>query len=366
MKNIYIQLLEAFKEHVPFALATIVQTKGSTPQIPGASALFSSEGLIAGTLGGGILEADAEKRAMRSLEKRASCIYEFNLTGDIISTDEAICGGEVTILVDAHPEKHMNTVLSMRQSLEKRQSGVMATFIGKNAGGNVSVSRQWIDKTEHMATGTALPYDLSQNQLSKILSTSTPCFQALNSGRSNEHAEEAWTFLEPIQPLPQLIIAGAGHVGQAVSHLGRLLNFEVTVIDDRSEYANSKSCPDADHIIVKDIGKAIKDAPIASDTYIVIVTRGHNKDAETLRSCIDSEAAYIGMIGSTRKTALMRTKFLEEGWATPSQFDCVYAPIGIDIQSKTVQEITISIAAQLVQVRRMKQKHEREVPWSGP
>jgi len=366
MKNIYLQFLEESHINDPLALATIIGARDSTPQIPGASALFSMEGLLTGTVGGGILEADTQKRVFRALKERSSCIYEFDLKGDIVSKDEAICGGEVMILVDAHPEKHINTFLSMQQSLVGRRPGILATTIGKEANGKVSINRHWIEKTEHQKRIAESFNHLTRDQLKKILRTNTPSLQEAEPKKYFENADKAWIFLEPMHPLPHLIIAGAGHIGQVVSHLGSLLDFEVTVIDDRPEFANKEKCPDADHIFVKEFGNTMGDAPISSDTYIVIVTRGHRKDADALRACIESEAAYIGMIGSDRKIALMRKKILEEGWATPAQFDRVYAPIGIDIQSKTVQEIAISIAAQLVQVRHMKQKHETGTTWSGP
>ncbi|UCE22136.1 MAG: XdhC family protein, partial [Candidatus Aminicenantes bacterium] len=97
-----------------------------------------------------------------------------------------------------------------------------------------------------------------------------------------------------------------------------------------------------------------------SDTFVVIVTRGHRHDAEALRRCISSNAAYIGMIGSIRKIELMRKKFLEEGQATLRQFNRVHAPIGVNINSKTVEEIAVSIAAQLVQVRSQIQEKGKE------
>ena len=90
---------------------------------------------------------------------------------------------------------------------------------------------------------------------------------------------------------------------------------------------------------------------MGSDTYVVIVTRGHQHDADALRACITSGAAYIGMIGSRHKIALMRDRFLEQGWATPDQWDRVFTPIGLEIGSRSVEEIAISIAAQLVQER---------------
>ena len=151
-----------------------------------------------------------------------------------------------------------------------------------------------------------------------------------------------------------VIIIGAGHIGQAVSHLGSLLDFEVTVIDDRLEFANKDRLPEADHVIVDDIGKAVQELTISTDSYIVIVTRGHRDDSDALKQCIDSNAAYIGMIGSSRKIKLMRKMFLQEGWATPTRYDRVHAPIGIDIHSKTVQEIAVSIAAEIILVKRGK------------
>ncbi len=121
--------------------------------------------------------------------------------------------------------------------------------------------------------------------------------------------EEASTLftLEPVFPMPRLLIAGAGHIGKALSHLGRLLDFEVTVIDDRSDFANPLNLPDADHIIVKDIGDAMSEDEKSSDTYIVIVTRGHNDDGKALKPCMDSGAGYIGMIGSRSKVAMMKS-----------------------------------------------------------
>ena len=157
--------------------------------------------------------------------------------------------------------------------------------------------------------------------------------------------------MESVFPLPQLVIAGAGHIGKALSHLGNMLGFEVTVIDDRPEYANSENLPDASCIIVKDIGEAMQEIRKNDDTYVVIVTRGHKDDAAALRPCIGSALAYTGMIGSRKKIAAMRENFIEKGWATSEQWDTIYAPVGLDIKSQTVEEIAVSIAAQLVLVR---------------
>ena len=123
-------------------------------------------------------------------------------------------------------------------------------------------------------------------------------------------------FLEPVFPPSNLVIAGAGHIGKALAHIGSMLNFEVTVIDDRAEYANSENIPDADHIIVKDIGEAMKELKKGDDTYVVIVTRGHKDDAAALKHCIGTDLAYTGMIGSKNKVAAMQKSFIENGWAS--------------------------------------------------
>jgi len=187
MKNIYVHLSGKLKEKTPLALATIVETRGSTPQVTGASALFSSRGLLEGTLGGGLLEADAQKKAFRALKEKTSGLFQFSLKDDI-SEEGAICGGDVRILIDGSLDKYRETFQVLSRSLEQRKSGVLAT----------------------------------------------------------------------------------------------------------------------------------------------------------------------------RKTELMRKKFLEEGWATLRQFNRVHAPIGVSINSKTVEEIAVSIAAQLIQVRSQIQEKGKE------
>lgn len=351
MKNIHTYLFEKLKEKKPLALATIVETKGSTPQVTGASALFSPKGLLEGTLGGGLLEADAQKEAQRALIDMAPVLSEFKLRDDISDEEGAICGGEVRILIDATPEEYSDTFRMLSQSLEQRKPGILATFINEFPKKKVSLLRFWIEKKEKSDTELEKPFSFFQAEIKRVFSECQPKLLKIRENIFPEKSINHFLFLEPVFPLPQLVIAGAGHIGQALSRLGSLLGFEVTVIDDRPEYSNTENLPDADNIVVKDIGKAVRDFPVSSDTYVVIVTRGHRYDADALRQCISSDAGYIGMIGSVRKIVLMRKKFLEEGWATLRQFNRVHAPIGININSKTVEEIAVSIAAQLVQVR---------------
>lgn len=351
MKNIYDHLFNLLEEKKHVVLATIIEAKGSTPQVPGASAVFSSDGLLGGTLGGGLLEADAQKRSLYALKKRSSELYEFSLDANISMEESAICGGKVMIIIDASLEEYENTFRSLHQSFSHRQSGLMATLIKEFPEGRVSFSRYWIERKEKYLINLGEPLSLFHKEIKQAFSDRKPTLLKIKKKMGEAKEKDSYLFLEPIFPLPQLVIAGAGHIGCVVAQLGNLLNFEVTVIDDRPEFANREKIPDADHIIVDEIGKAIRNFPLSSDTYLVIVTRSHHNDAEALRESITSEAAYIGMIGSARKIKLMRQKFLEQGWATYHQFGRVYAPIGVDIGSETVEEIAVSITAQIVLVR---------------
>jgi xanthine dehydrogenase accessory factor len=187
------------------------------------------------------------------------------------------------------------------------------------------------------------------SEASDILSSAAPEFRQIEI--SIQEKKPGIVLLEPVFPQKQLIIAGAGHIGKALSHLGKLLDFDVTIIDDRKEYANIENLPDADSIIVREIGPAMEEVKKGKDSYIVIVTRGHNDDAEALKPCIGSGAAYVGMIGSRTKVLRMKDEFIRNNWAIEEQWNQIFSPVGLDIKSKTVEEIALSIAAQLVLVR---------------
>jgi len=350
MKNIYLQILEYQSGKSPLALATVTSTSGSTPQKPGSSALFSTTGIVSGTIGGGIVEGKVQRLAIEACKSNESGLFTFNLANDISNKEDAICGGQISILIDANLNNSVSVFGQIKKSLENRIPGVLITMVTRYNEKSVLINRYWMNST--------YTPEIPKPFLDKI----APLVQELVTGNNpadyrnleiNIPGEEPASvfFLEPIFPFPKLIIAGAGHIGKALSHLGSRLNFEVTVIDDRPDYANSENIPDAGTIIVGDMGVAVNNIKKGDDTYIVIVTRGHKDDAEALKQCIGTDLAYIGMIGSRKKIVAMRAHFIEQGWATKEQWDSVYAPVGIDIKSQSVEEIAVSIAAQLVMVR---------------
>lgn len=353
MKNIYLKILEQQSGISNMVLATVTRTSGSTPQKPGSSALFSKAGLISGTVGGGIVEGKVQKIAINGLTSKESGHFHFNLANDISNTEEAICGGQINVLVDANLKNSINVFEQVKQSMTKRIPGILITMVTALTEKSVLINRYWMNETYRPSIPEYIINKIGPAVKSLISGGNRSDYMEMELTIPGEEPSSLF-FLEPIFPPSQLVIAGAGHIGKELAHLGSRLNFEITIIDDRPEYANSINIPDADYIIVKDIGEAIHELKKSNDTYVVIVTRGHKDDAAALKPCIGSDLAYTGMIGSKNKIATMRMSFIEKGWATIKQWEQVHAPVGLDIKSQTVEEIAVSIAAQLILVRNSK------------
>ncbi|MCX6253937.1 MAG: XdhC/CoxI family protein [Bacteroidia bacterium] len=353
MKNIYLQILDQQSDNTPLVLATVTRTNGSTPQKPGSSALFGRKGLVYGTVGGGIVEGKVQKIAMEAILSKESGHFQFNLANDISNTEEAICGGQISVLVDANINNYISVFEQVKQSMTNRIPGVLITMVTGFTKKKVLINRYWMSETYKPSIPVEFIEKIEPVVMSLLSAGNPSDFREMELSIPDEEPSSLF-FLETVFPAPQLVIAGAGHIGKVLAHLGSRLDFEVTVIDDRPEYANSENIPDADHIIVKDIGEAMREFKKLSETYVVIVTRGHKDDAAALKPCIGSDLAYTGMIGSKNKIATMRMNFIENGWATGKQWEEIHAPVGLEIKSKTVEEIAVSIAAQLVLVRNSK------------
>jgi xanthine dehydrogenase accessory factor len=158
--------------------------------------------------------------------------------------------------------------------------------------------------------------------------------------------------LEVSRPPLELIICGGGHVGRAVAAAGRLLDFRVTVIDDRPDFASRERFHDPSiRLIAGDFTTSLHELKITPATHIVIVTRGHRHDELCLREVIDRPARYIGMIGSRRRTTTIREHLRREG-VTAELLRQVRAPIGLDIGAQTPEEIALAILAEITLTRR--------------
>ncbi|HEV2206946.1 MAG TPA: XdhC/CoxI family protein [Candidatus Acidoferrales bacterium] len=236
------------------ALATIVHTNGSIPSFESSRMLVRDDGSIAGTIGGGCVEAEVWAAAKEVMEAEQPRKMIFNLNHDADYDAGLICGGTLEV------------------------------------------------------------------------------------------------FVEPILPQPTLYIFGAGHVSLAVSRIAGEAGFAVAVIDDRESFANVERFPMASEVHTSYADSFEKIHPNSS-SYLLIVTRGHKDDMRVLAWAVNTDARYIGMIGSKRKVLSVYKALEKEGYA-PEKFERVHAPVGLDIGALSPEEIAVSIVAELIAVRR--------------
>jgi len=160
-------------------------------------------------------------------------------------------------------------------------------------------------------------------------------------------------YLEIRRAVQELVVVGAGHIAQPMAHLGAILGYRVTVLDDRPDFATRERFPDAHRLIRADFADPFKDVPIHGRSHLLLVTRGHKYDYECLVRALAHEPppAYIGMIGSRRRVRATYVQLLDEG-IDRSLLDRIHAPVGLDIGAETPEEIAVAVAAELVMLAR--------------
>lgn len=297
--SIFDDVISGLQKSVPFAIGIIASVKGSTPQRQGAKALFFEDGQIVGTMGGGCLEAEVQKRAMEAIRNNRATQFEMVLDHDFGWDDGLICGGKVTCLLLPSPAVALPIFRELAPRDRVRTWGVTADF-------NVMLCDE---------TASGLIY-----------------------------RETVW-------PPEQLWMAGGGHIARAVAPLAESVDFEVAVFEDRSDIAERRYFPPSTKLRVGNWDELLADKLSSTPTLGVIVTRGHQHDALVLSKWVQKPFAFLGMIGSRRKRNVIFEKFITDRIATKEQLDRVACPVGLPIGDVTVEEIALSIVSQLVQNR---------------
>ncbi len=170
--------------------------------------------------------------------------------------------------------------------------------------------------------------------------------------RLDEEAGGAYhVMIELFEAPAQLLVVGGGHIGVSLAEMGAHIGFSVAVVDDRPEYANRERFPWADQVLCGDFVEVLRSFSVTPGTYIVLVTRGHKQDELSLRQVVTSPAAYVGMIGSKRRTATVLQHLADDGYPLGA-LERVHTPIGLDIGAETPEEIAVSILAEIIQMRR--------------
>ena len=173
----------------------------------------------------------------------------------------------------------------------------------------------------------------------------------LSDRRSQAGPGDAEVMLQLFEAPARLVVVGGGHVGHSLAVIGEIAGFAVTVIDDREEFANRERFPMAEHVICAEVEDALDGIELDSNSYVVLVSRGHRVDEEALRHSVGRGAAYVGMIGSRRRTGTVLRHLLEEGLDRDA-LEAVATPIGLDIGAETPEEIAIAILAEIIMVQR--------------
>jgi xanthine dehydrogenase accessory factor len=162
---------------------------------------------------------------------------------------------------------------------------------------------------------------------------------------------DAQVMVQLFEAPARLVVVGAGHVGLAVAEIGEMLGFGVTVTDDREEFANAERFPMAEAVLCGEVDEVLDGLTFDHQTYVVLVSRGHRQDEIALRHTVGRGAAYVGMIGSRRRTATVLEHLMEEGFER-SALEAIATPIGLDIGAETPAEIAVSILAEVTMLRR--------------
>ena len=338
----YARLAEFLAAGELLALCTVLRLVGSGPRRAGTKMLVREAGGSVGTVGGGLLEAKATAWAQEVLRTGRALCRSFALDLQQASDEGMTCGGQVEVLV----ERFDGTTPAVRDFfgqvltlLQRGEHGWLATAILQRDDG-VTTERFLIASGQCAASVSAPGHTLPTDLL-----VSAPSAPTLVE-RGPVHY-----FLEPLAPPITVFVFGGGHIAAHLVPLCRLLGFRTVVVDDRADFASRDRFPQADELLaVPSFDHALDGLPIGTESYIVIVTRGHGGDQAILRQVLQCRPGYIGMIGSRRKRALIFDQLAAEGF-TPEDLARVACPIGLPIGAETPEEIAVSIAAQLVVTR---------------
>ena len=347
MEPVFREAVKLAEQGEPFVIATVVRTKGSTPQKPGAKLLIRKDGSGVGTLGGGCVEGDIWFAAKEALRRHDGPEYrDYFLNEDIAARDGLVCGGTMYFFID--PIWEPDTILPVSTEIvgayEGRPPVALATLIKSGDKGGAIGSKLFIHQ-DGSRGGTLGDAELDQ------LAVETA--QRLSDYGMCEHLvakDGSELFVEAYTSPASLVLMGGGHISKSVAPLAKMLRFRLFVLDDRREFASKERFPEAEEVAVADYASGLERFPITPNTAVVIATRGHNFDDVALEAAARSPAGYVGLVGSQRKVILIYEELIKRDIPLERLRD-IHSPIGLDIHARTPEEIALSIMAELIQFR---------------
>ncbi len=362
--QIWSEAVRTLERNQPFALATVINVRGSTPREVGAKMIVRENGQV-GTIGGGCGEAEVFRKARLLLDEGAgSRLAEVDLTGDFDQQEIGTCGGIMDVFIDLWAPADLAIARQLADAAEHNRPAALLTIIDPGSSEAPIGAKSVVDPTsgarpEYATTGVAMigVDGLVLNQLADRAADATTGLLEINRDGGLKPVTRIESngaprlFLDPISGAQRLIIVGAGHIAQPLCELGAMLGFHTTVIDDRASFANRERFPRADVIVAKPFTAAVDSLRLDRHCYLISVTRGHAFDEEVVRAALKQPGCFIGMIGSKRRSRAMLARLAEDG-IDPALLDEIHAPLGLDIGAETPEEIAISIIAEIIRERR--------------
>jgi xanthine dehydrogenase accessory factor len=307
MREVLTELTEWTKAGEEIALATVVETWGSSPRPLGSKMVVTRSGKMAGSVSNGCIEGAVFEEAQKVLKSRASKVAAFGVADDVAFEVGLACGGHIEVFVEPLGPVH-------EQLIAKLQRNEQATLRTNLVTGEAELVEGWTPPGSELAH------------------------------------REGNVFVEPFRRPAHLIIVGAIHIAIPLHRLAKLMGYRVTVVDARAKFATKERFPEADELIVAWPDEAMERLVIDNSSYVVILTHDPKFDLPALRSVLARDAGYVGAIGS-RKTNQNRFDALRSEGFTEEQLSRVHGPIGLDLGGRGAEETALGILAEITSVR---------------
>jgi len=320
------------------ALATVVQTWGSSPRRAGAKMAITPDGRITGSVSGGCVEGAVFDTGVEVLKSNRPQLLHFGVADETAWDVGLACGGSIDIFVQSLDPEFFK---SLRSVLVAEESAVLVTVV---RGPDELMGHEILIRDNRAVTGT-----ISEELNALALNVAK---ETLAQGRSrraklNENIE---IFAEVILPPPTVIAIGGVHITIALMALAKTLGYRTVVIDPRSAFGNEARFPNVDQLIQEWPQVAFQQFPITRSTAVTMLTHDPKLDDPALKIALSSPAFYVGALGSKTTQAKRRQRLLDEG-LSEAQLNRLHGPIGLDISAGTPEEIAMSIMAEIVAVR---------------
>jgi xanthine dehydrogenase accessory factor len=338
MREIWHELKKWRADGKKAVLATVIKVSGSSLRPEGSKMILSSDGSISGSVTGGCVEGAVFEETGAVLKTGVPKLLAYGVS-DAQAWDVGLsCGGSVEIFVESVDTPAWQLVEEkLADALDNNRLSVIATVI---KGANLS-QKAFVAKDRSL-TGTLGSAELDQELLLALpenWATHTPFPHTLSDGEI--------VFIDFIVPLPRLIIIGASHIAIPLVALANTLDYQTIVVDARSAFATRERFPHADELIVAWPTDELEKLNLDAATCVVCLSHDDKQDNPSLLYAVNSDARYIGALGSRVTTANRMTELRAEG-ATEEQLARIHAPIGLKIGSRSPAEIALSIMAEIV------------------